>query len=198
MLENPYEIKGLQVVHNASKCSILTLGGIHLIGKSTAHNSYGGQAQKETFSVVSDLTGEVKSSGNEKVTTSNGKVCRESPEHARLYVHSLERLVDLQLDRREYDVFLLCVRYALFENQIDATQFKIAARLKMRPEHVSKAFKTLLQNGLIYLIISEGGKKTYCINGDYLWKGSEKRRTIESKRRRNEFLNDAVNSMMSP
>jgi hypothetical protein len=162
---------------------------------STALNSTAKVIAKNTFSIVSEATGEIISSGNEKVTTSHGNVSKTTKDHTRMFTDGLKTLVQMDLQGNDLRVFLACVAYANFENKIEATNKRLSTLLDMRPEHISRSLNHLHLLGMIYIQETDGGHKIARIQPEICWKGAEKLRAKELKRRHAQFSNEAMESL---
>lgn len=83
----------------------------------------------------------------------------------------IEIAKDREITGEVYRVLFYILSQMDFENRIRATQAGAAAALGLQKTHVSRAFKTLCDKGILLKGPKEGRTATYLLNSDYGWKG---------------------------
>lgn len=87
---------------------------------------------------------------------------------------ALEAVVRANMGDQVNRTFLIIISVLDFENFVSVSQAAIAAKLGMRPSHVSASFKRLVDEGVLIPGPRVGRSGTYRLNPSYGWKGSAK------------------------
>ena len=107
--------------------------------------------------------------------------------HSGWFMMFQDMLIEIAKDRRITGEVYRALFYVLgqmdFENRVHATQGDAAAALGLQKTHVSRAFKTLCDKGILLKGPRDGRAATYRLNSDYDWKGKVKNFQAERQRR---------------
>jgi DNA-binding MarR family transcriptional regulator len=95
----------------------------------------------------------------------------------------IEIAKDREITGEVYRVLFYMLGQMDFENRIRATQGDAAVALGLQKTHVSRAFKTLCDKGILLKGPKEGRSATYQLNSGYGWKGKVKNFQAERQRR---------------
>lgn len=93
----------------------------------------------------------------------------------RIFHHgTIAMALDPEIRKESYRVFNFAIGHIDYENKILLSQNDIARGLNMKQPHVNRAFKQLTEKGIFVEGKKHGTVKTYYLNPEYGWKGSEK------------------------
>ena len=81
-------------------------------------------------------------------------------------------LTNKGISRCSLRIFLFLLKIMEYENKITVTQVWIAKQLGIHESDVSRSFKYLVENGLLFKEIDEFDRKFYRVNPDICWRGS--------------------------
>ena len=90
-------------------------------------------------------------------------------------------LAKLRLTGESLNVLMILLGTCDFENKVTVSQTWIASELGMSKSQVNRAFKNLIDVGVLERKTTSGGLKFYQISHDYCWKGKVK--NLNSQRR---------------
>jgi predicted transcriptional regulator len=82
--------------------------------------------------------------------------------------------LDPEIRGETYRVFMYAISHVDYENKILVTQRDVAEGLNIKQPHVSRAFRQLVEKGILVEDKKYGTMKTYKLNTEYGWKGSVK------------------------
>jgi DNA-binding transcriptional regulator YhcF (GntR family) len=82
--------------------------------------------------------------------------------------------LDPEIRKESYRVFNFAIGHIDYENKILLNQNDIARGLNMKQQCVNRAFKQLAEKGIFVEGKKHGTVKTYYLNPEYGWKGSER------------------------
>lgn len=86
--------------------------------------------------------------------------------------NALRELRSAGLHGRDYEVLFALLEVLDFENLIQVSQADIAKELKMKPPHLSRSIKSLIDLGVLLEGPKIGRSKSYRLNPGFGWKGS--------------------------
>ena len=69
-------------------------------------------------------------------------------------------------------IFFFLLKIIEYENKITVSQVWIAKQLSIHKSQVSRCFKKLIENGVLFKEIDEFDRKFYRVNPDICWRGS--------------------------
>lgn len=87
---------------------------------------------------------------------------------------ALKAIREAGLQGRDYEVMFALLEILDFENLIQVNQAEIAQALNMKPSHMSRSVKNLVETGVLLEGPRIGRSKTYRLNPNLGWKGSAK------------------------
>lgn len=96
---------------------------------------------------------------------------------------ALRALREGGLQGRDYEVLFALLEVLDFENLIQVNQGAIAESLNMKPPHLSRSIKRLMEIGALIEGPKIGRSKTYRLNPNLGWKGSAKNHQSALKER---------------
>ena len=76
------------------------------------------------------------------------------------------------ITRESLRVLALILKIMEYENKITVSQIWITKQLLMSPSQVSRCFKNLIENGILFKEIDEFDRHFYRVNPDICWRGS--------------------------
>lgn len=82
---------------------------------------------------------------------------------------------DKEIGAEGLRVFLYVTSHVDYENKLLVTQADVKEALEMKQSAVSRAFKLLVNKGILVEANKVGTSKTYYLSTDYGWKGSARR-----------------------
>jgi hypothetical protein len=131
--------------------------------------------------LVDTITGEVQQAG---VLVWVPRRSKDSPEFFMGYHEAFEKLaLDKSIAGRPRRVLDLLFARLSWENYIAISQTEIAQLLDIYRPDVSAALKLLIERGILEPGPKVGRNATYKLNPEYAWKGREKTRKADIKRR---------------
>lgn len=131
--------------------------------------------------LVDTTTGEVQEPG---VLVWVPRRAKDSPAFFMGYHEAFEKLAtDKTIRGRPRAVLDLLFARLSWENYIAISQSEISKKLDMFQQDVSSAIKLLIERGILEAGPKVGRTATYKLNPEYAWKGREKNRKADIKRR---------------
>jgi DNA-binding MarR family transcriptional regulator len=82
---------------------------------------------------------------------------------------------DKEIGLQAHRVFWYILGHVDYENRLLVTQADVSKALEMKQQHVSKAFKLLVEKEILVETTKIGTSKIFSINPYFAWKGSAKR-----------------------